>query len=472
METIGLDKQTQPKHSLKPESWGVPLDFVPIAEIKTLKEFENRIPLEFFPRKEEIGRILCLAKIMHERRVAKKEIKAEAPITIIDVGGSNGALGKLVTDLAKENNLLIEYTVVDPDFITLGEAEKYYADNKALSFFAEDAAEFTCDINGGMPQIPKLIQEKKATIDVCRNRIMEVKRMYDEMSQVIESHVLSENELREFITRVYAGWKYFFVQPISLEGEISEYIRCATDEEKYHWVKRFMFFSLRTEKLDARIRIDGFNQQIRSLQSMKSTNADLVINSWMPPGMDFTQDIQHINGAAILYFLDRTGATGKINPVNKYGETSSLIEGSEGQDDVDNHQSYRQNGIYRNQLAWLSHAVTEPKFAFAGLRGEELEQANLFRRRGNHDKTLINTALFQVCYRYLDGSPLPIDPSPSVNDIEIQGQYPWEKDLNKIHGVLTDIIPIDWADPLEKHLDKFNQVVSVIQEKEDEETYK
>jgi len=60
--------------------------------------------------------VLATAKIMHETGgVAAGVRRRRTRSSILDVGGANGALGKLVIDLAPpENGLEVEYSVVDP----------------------------------------------------------------------------------------------------------------------------------------------------------------------------------------------------------------------------------------------------------------------------------------------------------------------------------------------------------------------
>jgi hypothetical protein len=61
------------------------------SEIHTLREFVDRRPMCWVPRKEDIGRLLTIAKRMHDARVARGEQSPDDPIRITDIGGANGA---------------------------------------------------------------------------------------------------------------------------------------------------------------------------------------------------------------------------------------------------------------------------------------------------------------------------------------------------------------------------------------------
>jgi prefoldin subunit 5 len=175
------------------------VEFVDISSIKNLREFVEKGPMYFIPRKKEIGRILALALQMHRERVEKGEKSEDEPIRILDIGGGNGSLGYLITSLAKENNLKIEYIVVDPDSSTVKKAAEFYKENPSLIFIEKRGEDFIEELYKDDPEIYPLIIKRRALIEEgerIRERLNILrKRIYDEKEEL----KLTTDKIREYI---------------------------------------------------------------------------------------------------------------------------------------------------------------------------------------------------------------------------------------------------------------------------------
>lgn len=94
-------------------------EFVDMRTAVSYDRFCKELPMYWMPRREEVARILSLATDLHEQRVGKGEKSASDPIEIVDVGGGNGALCYLISQMASLNKLNVRCQVVDPDTSTV-----------------------------------------------------------------------------------------------------------------------------------------------------------------------------------------------------------------------------------------------------------------------------------------------------------------------------------------------------------------
>ncbi len=110
--------------------------------------------LLFAPRKSDILKILEVAQATRKSE--------DEEVWILDVGGGNGFLAKLLLDAGKEHGINLHVVVVDPNEELLQKANRYYktGGEKKLHFIVSRAAEspklfkndFNLVINSWMPQ--------------------------------------------------------------------------------------------------------------------------------------------------------------------------------------------------------------------------------------------------------------------------------------------------------------------------------
>lgn len=257
------------------------VEFVDLNQIKSLGEFLEASPMLFVPRKEEIGRILALAKRMHEDRIKRGEKNTAEPIRIVDIGGANGAIGKLVTDLANENNLNIEYTIVDPDSPTVQRSAHFYKDSPNLQFRVQGGEDFNIEQYRDNPEISNLLAERNLIV-------IEGKRKQAYLQKVVtaiesQRETLTPNAIKRYIRKRY-------IQILQVDFAINLQEALADDEERF--LKKFedqqVEETLRTRSfvdvyMDSwRKRVNDVTEQVESLISQQPARYDLVINSWMP----------------------------------------------------------------------------------------------------------------------------------------------------------------------------------------------
>jgi len=377
------------------------VDFVPILELHGLNEFLDSFPLQFIPTKCEIARILGLAKRMHEIRLCRGEKHKKDPIEIVDIGGGNGALGKLITNLAAENNIAINYTTVDPDKTTIQSALDYYKNDKSLNFFIGNAEDFVLEMYKEVPSVYTLLKERKKLILEGEERISDLQIVLQTILQN-ENHqdTCSVPLLFLDVLEKDFGITYFNLV-IDLKSEIISSI-----EEKYinNW----------------RAKINELTQKIGKVIAEQPARFDLVINSWMPPGIDFTKDIREAGGAAILYALERNGISGcRIR--SSCGDTIKILGYEE---------SYVPGPYYEQLYGWLSHSTPQARAM------DQLGQEYFYQDAGRWAKSFSNAFVVQIHKEYKESG----DGFDYNNyELELGEQYFWEADLVRRGGAVKPI---------------------------------
>jgi len=156
------------------------INFPDFQEIHSLDDFLNSFPLFFIPQKEEIARFLALARDIHNERINRKEKEISDPIRILDVGGGNGALGKLITDLAVENGLNVEYIVVDPN-TPLEQANTHYQSNPQMVFKKQTISDFNFEQYRDDSEILRLLTERADLIPESERKLHDLKKLLEEI---------------------------------------------------------------------------------------------------------------------------------------------------------------------------------------------------------------------------------------------------------------------------------------------------
>ena len=97
--------------------------------------------IDWIPRKLDISRIADVIKLVQERK------NNPGPLKIVDIGGLNGFLGRLVLDELGQNTPKdVVFDVVDPNEPVMDYAQKYYQLREPrLKFISEKAEEYVKD---------------------------------------------------------------------------------------------------------------------------------------------------------------------------------------------------------------------------------------------------------------------------------------------------------------------------------------
>lgn len=94
--------------------------------------------IDWIPRKLDISRMVSVLKLVQEHK------NNSGPLKVVDVGGLNGFLGRLILDeLDKNQSKEVVLDIVDPNKPTMDYAQKYYELREPrLRFFPEKAEEY------------------------------------------------------------------------------------------------------------------------------------------------------------------------------------------------------------------------------------------------------------------------------------------------------------------------------------------
>ena len=156
-------------------------------------------------------------------------------------------------------------------------------------------------------------------------------------------------------------------------------------------------------------------------------NFDVVLNSWMPLGLNLTPDIRNIGAKAIIYAKE-SGSTGILD----YDYREFLYEDGfdEGDDDVEQHRQLNpvspQNGIsnhpgnrYRRAFEWFGPACSN------------IQDIAPMMRHGNYGR--INSSLNCIDIQLRNDIPIPEIPDVIIED---SNKYCWEADLDRFSGIV------------------------------------
>ncbi len=379
-------------------------DAIDWNNIHSLKEYIECCPLHFMPRKEEIGRILSIAKQVHDMRVAKGEISSDEPITIIDIGGGNGALAKLITDLATDNMLSIRCTIVDPDAGIAEKAKNIFKNNQNISFVTTTAQEYS--IEHTPPDISKLVLERAVLISYYRKKLHDLRILCSRLTDRISKDSFTVDDA--IFQKCAHILKDSFHEDIFSEHDqeglrdiLNPYPHPEFDEQAV--VHRFL--------ANAHRDIHSLAVRIERTLALRPAQCDLVINTYMPYNMDFTGDIYAINGAAVYFVSETGGATGI-----EQSHSGCLLPG----EDI----SYRKSANYTDHGGWIGPANGGINEVLLGLRSAiTMQNEHSIRIKGRYSS--INSH---------------IDYSPRAGGIVVEGTYPWEQELNAMmYSELEDI---------------------------------
>ena len=148
-------------------------------------------------------------------------------------------------------------------------------------------------------------------------------------------------------------------------------------------------------------------------------NFDVVLNSWMPNGLNLTPDIRNIGAKVIIYIEEAGGATGC--PDYNYQEFLYDGAGQQGRPNPISPEdaiSYHPGGNYQKIFSWSGPACDEVQFLARRLKNEK---AYISR---NKDLNFIEI-------QFRRDVIIPKIPKIIIPDSE---KYAWEKDLERFKG--------------------------------------
>ncbi len=415
---IASVEQRISRHSDEVHKWA---DIVDMEQIRGYEDFMEKWPLYWMPRKKDIGRILSVAVHLHEARVAAGEKGPEDPIRIIDVGGANAALAQLCLALAKENGLRVEYTIVDPETTTVEKARQTFADMPGLEIIEGTAADAGALAHEADPETWRKLEARRTRLQEGQHRVKDARALKDILKKRDEMDFLDEEDMRRYADILRKDFDIDLPAAAFQDQEsFMEHIDGVWDpqegEPKGLGPATFERAQRQTKEETTEIE--------RALREKTPTH-DLLINSWMPPGIDFTQDLRAVNAAGIVYVAETWGATGIQEHARWPGKPANV-----GEED-----SYGTGELYDMSHGWIGHSLPQLR-----------SRAFLEEDRNRQTFPFANTFLVQSHRRYREGSGADLSFSQQI--LDVQGEYPWEKDLTEKTGEGSDITPlrngVDW----------------------------
>jgi len=417
------------------------VDFADITQFEGLKEFVAAYPLLFIPRKEEVARILSVAKQMHERRVEKGEKEPSEPLRIVDIGGANGALGKLVVDLARENGLEIEYVVVDPDSPTVQEAEKYYQAVSALEFREQTGEDFNLALHVNNASLVSLLKERQVLVEQGERKRAELKQILDDIDKKSNKEEFTSDDIRFYLQIFHNDFEIEL--PISLAEDSEGFMAALEVEDDNYRVKSLA--DIFADRL--RLRVNELTDEIEQIVGELPAQCDLVINSWMPVRMDLTKEVREANGAAIIYIYERYGATGCRSDA-AYPEYPSRLGYQE---------SYNPGEFYNSRLGWISHSTPQAQAMF------DSQPYSFWQYQSSWTPPFANSFAIQI---HKDYSIPRFNCDPRDAGIQVEGNYPWEEELQERGGDLSPVIFVKDRDGEFDCFSPFHNLASKLEQEE------
>jgi hypothetical protein len=352
------------------------------------------------PRKVDIRRYVRVAELAHFQS------GRTGPVRILDVGGGSGLLAKLIADEARVQGLEVEVVVVDPDERTIGTASRTYADTPAIRFEVGTARDALLR-HGPEPsplkreELDALEREQGALIARGREEIASIKATLAAIEGADSMGALVRGPFGETAELIF--------REAGVDPQMERTIESVRNAVAQHYVQRFKFF----RHAITEIRDRQEHLLLLASRDPRSAEFDVVVNSWMPSGLDFTREIRSIGAPAIIYALESSGATG----ASAYRE---------GPGDVGLEESYQTGHAYRTLTGW--DGIATSKF-YVGDDGavKYLRMSSV----GQHTQV--------QCRKGFAIQAQDIGRIPPVSDTE---KYPWERSLEELAGKQE----IEWID--------------------------
>lgn len=347
----------------------------------------------WIPRKFDIRRYVRIAQLAHERS------GRTGPIRVLDVGGGSGFLGKLIADEARAQGLDVEVTVIDPDETIVAEAQSTFTDTENLKFDVGTAVDAVTKYGPELPGVKKVRFE-----ELERQRIELITSGRQELAVI--NATLTAFEGIETPSDILKGPYQDTAKRVLREagidvsrGESAEHIRDAVAD----------YYKIRQQTLQETIqRIRDEQEDLYGEVGCQKAKVDVVLNSWMPLGLDFTRELRWVNAPAIIYARERGGATG----VDYVGDSS---------DDLGKEHSYELGRFYhREDDLWWEGISSSSVASFA--RDEDFVRRSDYYGGGANASDVVLRKGINIHEADL-GEP------PSDEE-----KYPWERSLEDLIG--------------------------------------
>ncbi|MBI4434215.1 hypothetical protein HY635_00105 [Candidatus Uhrbacteria bacterium] len=257
----------------------------------------------WIPRKIDIRRYVRVAELAHYQP------GRTGPIRILDVGGGSGFLAKLIADEGRAQGLEVEVVVVDPDERVVTEATRTFADTPELRFEVGTAKDA---LRRYGPDLPT--NDREAYDALERDREALTARGREELTSIKATLAALEGteDVSGLLRSPFGETAERFLRAAGVDLGGAADIEAAREAVARHYDERFRVFH--KDIISTRDRQERL--LMRQTRDPRDAKFDVVLNSWMPGGIDFTREIRAIGASAIIYALESGGATG----TDDYGE--------------------------------------------------------------------------------------------------------------------------------------------------------
>lgn len=365
-------------------------------DIQNFKDFfkpEGGSTHYWIPRKFDIRRYVRIAQLAHERS------GRTGPIQVLDVGGGSGFLGKLIADEARAQGMDCEVAVIDPDEKIVAEARSTFADTDNLKFDVGTAVDAVARYGPELPGIKKvrfngLERQRIELITNGRKELAMIKATLTALEGLEMPSDIVKGPYQDTAKRVLreAGIDVS-------KGELAEHIRDAVAD----------YYTVRHRTLQETIqRIRDEQEELYRGVGYQKAKVDVVLNSWMPLGLDFTRELRWVNAPAIIYARERGGATG----VDYVGDSPA---------DLGKEQSYEAGLFYhRDDNLWWDGIASSVVRSFAGSE-DFARRFGYFGGAANASDVVLRKGI------HIHEAELGEPPAD-------EEKYPWEKSLEDLIG--------------------------------------
>lgn len=330
---LNLDKQIRKEAGLEPEAKRTRHAIKRPEEIRDFLDFfdeSGKVANNWIPRRFDIRRYVRVAELVHERA------NRNGPIRILDMGGAPGFLGKLIADEARQQGLEAEIVVVDPDKDANSQARAVYADTLNLSF--DDGTAADAILKHG-PELSA--KNKKHFTALEKSRLENIENGREELQLIsATANALEEHtDPADLLTGPFGEMAALIMAEAGIDphhpGDVEE-VRNAVAE---HYRARRNVWRAKVNSMR--------DEQERLIAEAGAGTAkfDVVLNSWMPSGIDFTPEIRLLAAPAIIYAFEKGGATGSLGAGDRPG-------------DLGTEASYKTGQFYENKdVSWEGMGV-------------------------------------------------------------------------------------------------------------------
>lgn len=302
-------------------------------------------PMFWCPGKRDIGRILAIA--LHARAEAGAR---PGPIRIADVGGGNGALGELLVKYAREQDVAVEYVVIDTDAETVDKAREHYAtQTPEMHFFHGTGSDYTIELFKDQTLLAALLRERKQMTELYNRRLRDIQTMlklFPTKVETVQDVKVWEDNFKKLM--VVLEREYGLSGPGGIR-KLSDYEVPETAREGVEILNGLKDAVYNQILVPGREKVEELTKRIEQLQKDIPPRIDLTLNSWMLPGVDYTKDVRALNGGAIAYALNANGSTG----VEFLSEHDLMKHG------VEEERSYRAGAVYQESAVWKLTTYTD-----------------------------------------------------------------------------------------------------------------